>query len=129
MSWQGVGTPKSLSYVVADVAGDDIQFFEFNGSEGHVKVHYRIFTKQLAGPKVRVRVQFDELQVMDDMEIGTGDWRIRTSVNNLNCVNSPEEHWSVGSGSSADLSAFRVFTTVNVGSTLVIRCRVWEEDS
>jgi hypothetical protein len=128
MSWQGVDIQKSLSYVVQDIAEDDVQFFDFNGSEGHVKVHYRIFKRQLPGPSVRVRVQFDELEVLDDKEIGSGDWRIRTSVNNINCVNSPEEHWSVGSGSNADLSAFRTLT-VNAGSTIVIRCRVWEEDS
>lgn len=128
MSWQPVSSPKSLSYVVQDISEDDLRFFEFNGSEGHVKVHYRIFKRQLPGPNVRVRVQFDEIEVLDDKEIGTGDWRIATSVNNINCANSPEEQWSVGSGSSADLSAFRSLT-VNAGSTIVIRCRVWEEDS
>src|SRR5690349_9115931 len=103
MSWQAVGSPQSFSYVVDDIAGDDIHSFTFNGDEGNVKVHYRIFRTQLPGPNVRVRVQFDELEVIDDEEIGSGDWRILASVNNLRCANSPEEHWSVGSGSTADL--------------------------
>jgi hypothetical protein len=128
MSWQAVGSPKSFNYVVRDIAGDDIQSFTFNGDEGKVKVHYRIFKTQLPGPYVRVRVQFDELEVTDNQEIGSGDWKIQTSVNNLNCANSPEEHWSIGSGSSADLYAFRALT-VHADSTIVIRCRVWEEDS
>jgi hypothetical protein len=114
--------------VVKDVTGDEPWTFEFNGSEGHVKVHYRVFHRKLPGPNVRVRVQFDELEVIDDNEIGSGDWRIKTSVNNLACVNSPEEHWSIGSGSSSDLAAFRS-VTVSPGSTIIIRCRVHEEDS
>jgi hypothetical protein len=128
MSWQTVGSPQSFTYVAKDIEGDEVHSFRFNGNEGNVTVHYRIFSKQLTGPKVRVRVQFDELEVHDDEEIGSGDWRIKTSVNNINCANSPEEHWSVGSGSSADLSAFRS-VTVPVNSTLIVRCRVWEEDS
>lgn len=128
MSWQSVGTPQSFNYVVQDIEGDEVHSFRFNGDEGNVTVHYRIFSKILPGPNVRVRVQFDELEVHDDEEIGSGDWRISTSVNNLNCANSPEEHWSVGSGSSTDLHAFRS-VTVPVKSTLVVRCRVWEEDS
>ena len=77
---------------------------------------------------MKVRVQFEELEVHDDEEIGSGDWRIKTSVNNINCSNSPEEQWSVGSGSSAELGSFRS-VTASVNSTLIIRCRVWEEDS
>ena len=128
MSWQAVGSPKSFTYVVKDVDDSDNHSFTFNGNEGNVTVHFRIFSRKIAGPNVRVRVQFDELEVHDDEEIGSGDWRIRTSVNNNNCAHSPEEHWSVGSGSSADLNAFRT-QTVPPGSTLVIRCRVQEEDS
>ncbi len=128
MSWQAVGQPRSFTYVAKDIEGDEVHSFRFDGDEGNITVHYRIFSKKLPGPNVRVRVQFDELEVHDDEEIGSGDWRIKTSVNNINCANSPEEHWSVGSGSSADLSAFRS-VTVPVDSTLVIRCRVWEEDS
>ena len=128
MSWQAVGSPQSFTYVAKDIEGDENHSFTFNGNEGNVTVHYRIFSRKKAGEFVRVRVQFDELEVHDDEEIGSGDWRIRTSVNNNNCANSPEEHWSVGSGSSADLNAFRS-QTVAVNSTLVIRCRVQEEDS
>lgn len=128
MSWQAVGSPQSFTYVVKDVDDSDNHSFTFNGNEGNVTVHFRIFSKKITGPNVRVRIQFDELEVHDDEEIGSGDWRIRTSVNNINCANSPEEHWSVGSGSSADLRAFRV-VTVPPNSTLVIRCRVQEEDS
>ncbi len=128
MSWQAVGAPQSFSYVARDVDQEDRHSFRFNGDEGNITVHYRIFTRTLPGDLVRVRVQFDELQVHDDEEIGSGDWRILTSVDNINCANSPEEHWSVGSGSSVDLLAFRT-VTVPINNTVVVRCRVWEEDS
>ena len=51
MSWQAVGLPKSLSYVVKDIEGDEVQSFRFNGDEGNVTVHYRIATKKIKGKR------------------------------------------------------------------------------
>jgi hypothetical protein len=95
---------------VKDIQAEDLHSFRFTGDEGDITVRYRISSTPLDGPNVRVRVQFEELEVHDDEEMGSGDWKIQTSVNNLNCANSPETHWSIGSGSSADLSAFRAVT-------------------
>lgn len=128
MSWQAVDGPKSFTYIVKDIRAEDLHSFRFTGDEEDIAVRYRISSTQLAGPSVRVRVQFEELEVHDDEEIGSGDWKVQTSVNDLNCANSPEQHWSIGSGSSADLSAFRV-VTASPNSTVTVRCRVWEEDS
>jgi hypothetical protein len=109
-------------------SAEDLHSFKFTGDEGDITVRYRISSTPLDGPNVRVRVQFEELEVHDDEEVGSGDWRLQTSVNNLNCANSPEDHKSIGSGSSADLSAFRT-VTVSPNSTLTVKCRVWEDDS
>ncbi|WP_143543002.1 hypothetical protein [Rhodococcus sp. NCIMB 12038] len=128
MSWQAVGAPASFSVDAKDVDAEEWHSFQFNGDEGNILIYYKLFTRTLPGEQVRVRVQFTELQVIDDEEIGSGDWRIVTSLNNVNCANSPEERWSIGTGSSADLSSFRS-ATVPVNSKVIVRCRAWEEDS
>jgi hypothetical protein len=127
MSWQLVGT-KTDDHVVRNVEGTDHYFFEFNRSEGHIKIHYTISKRPVAGGNIRCRLNFDQIEVIDDKEIGSGDWRITTRLNGFNCSNSPEEHWSVGSGSEEDLYAFRT-VTIAPHAHLFVYCRVHEEDS
>jgi hypothetical protein len=129
MSWQFVGQQENR-VVVRDITSSAEYSFELNGDEGNVIVRYTIWRYPVLTPAESsfCRVQFLNLDVRDDEEIGSGDWRIIARVNRLACFNSPEEHWSVGSGSSAQLNSFRGITLGN-DAELVISCRVEEEDS
>jgi hypothetical protein len=127
MSWQFVDQQEQRVFV-RDINSSNIYFFELSGSEGSLRVNFIIWRNQVGPELFFCRVQFLNFDVRDDEEIGTGDWKILTRVNRLICFNSPEERWSVGSGSSANLSAFRDFT-LGPNDELVIFCRAEEEDS
>ena len=126
MSWQPVGS-KTDDHVVQNVEGTDHYFFQFNRSEGHVKIHYTISKRRVSAGNIRCRLNFDQIEVIDDKEIGSGDWKITTRLNGF-AYNSPEEHWSVGSGSEEDLEAFRT-VIVSPNTHLFVYCKVQEEDS
>jgi hypothetical protein len=128
MSWQHVGSGQYVHTVQDIDSGEDLPVFDFNGNEGHISISYTIHKTDLGNELFRCRVQFLNLHVHDDKEIGTGDWRITTRVNSRNCVSSPEEHWSVGTDGDEPLRAFRTVTLPPNGE-IVVYCRAAEEDS
>ena len=127
MSWQYVDQQENR-VLVRDINNSTTYFFELSGSEGSLRVNYLIWKIPVGADQFLCRVQFLGFDVRDDEEIGSGDWRIITRVNRLMCFNSPEERWSIGTGSSARLNAFRDFT-LGPNDELVIFCRAEEEDS
>jgi hypothetical protein len=127
MSWQYVDQQENR-ILVRDISNTTTNFFELSGSEGSLRVNYLMWKTPVGADQFFCRVQFTGFDVRDDEEIGSGDWRIITRVNRLMCFNSPEERWSIGSGSSARLNAYRDFTLAP-NDELVIFCRAEEEDS
>ncbi|MBF2000298.1 MAG: hypothetical protein IGS38_06225 [Synechococcales cyanobacterium M58_A2018_015] len=127
MSWQYVDQQENRG-LVRDINNSATYFFELSGSEGSLRVNYLIWKSPVGADQFFCRVQFTGFDVRDDEEIGSGDWRVITRVNRLMCFNSPEERWSIGTGSSARLNAFRDFT-LGSNDELVVFCRVEEEDS